>query len=53
MMPTKSILEDSAEALGSSKGQSAVLFGDIGVLSLTGTKYTSGGGAILTPRELR
>ena len=45
------ILEDSAEALGSSyKGQKCGTFGDIGVLSFNGNKIitTSGGGAILT-----
>lgn len=46
-----SILEDSAEALGSSyKGQKCGTFGDIGVLSFNGNKIitTSGGGAIVT-----
>ena len=46
-----SILEDSAEALGSSyKGQQCGTFGDIGVLSFNGNKIitTSGGGAIVT-----
>lgn len=46
-----SILEDSAEALGSSyKGQKCGTFGDIAVLSFNGNKIitTSGGGAILT-----
>ena len=46
------ILEDSAEALGSSfKGQKCGTFGDIGVLSFNGNKIitTSGGGAIVTP----
>ena len=46
------ILEDSAEALGSSyKGQMCGTFGDIGVLSFNGNKIitTSGGGAIVTP----
>jgi len=45
------ILEDSAEALGSSyKGQKCGVFGDIGVLSFNGNKIitTSGGGAIVT-----
>ena len=45
------ILEDSAEALGSSyKGQKCGTFGDIGVLSFNGNKIitTSGGGAIIT-----
>jgi dTDP-4-amino-4,6-dideoxygalactose transaminase len=46
------ILEDSAEALGSSyKGQKCGTFGDISVLSFNGNKIitTSGGGAIVTP----
>ena len=46
-----SILEDSAEALGSSyKEQKCGTFGDIGVLSFNGNKIitTSGGGAIVT-----
>jgi dTDP-4-amino-4,6-dideoxygalactose transaminase len=46
------ILEDSAEALGSSyKRQKCGTFGDIGVLSFNGNKIitTSGGGAIITP----
>jgi dTDP-4-amino-4,6-dideoxygalactose transaminase len=46
------ILEDSAEALGSSfKGQKCGTFGDIGVLSFNGNKIitTSGGGALVTP----
>jgi dTDP-4-amino-4,6-dideoxygalactose transaminase len=51
------ILEDSAEALGSSyKGQKCGTFGDIGVLSFNGNKIitTSGGGAIVTrTRELK
>ncbi len=51
------ILEDSAEALGSSyKGQKCGTFGDIGVLSFNGNKIitTSGGGAIITPtKELK
>jgi dTDP-4-amino-4,6-dideoxygalactose transaminase len=45
------VLEDSAEALGSSyKGQKCGAFGDIGVLSFNGNKIitTSGGGAIVT-----
>ena len=45
------ILEDSAEALGSSfKGHKCGTFGDIGVLSFNGNKIitTSGGGAIVT-----
>jgi dTDP-4-amino-4,6-dideoxygalactose transaminase len=45
------ILEDSAEALGSSyKGQKCGTFGDIGVLSFNGNKIitTSGGGALVT-----
>lgn len=45
------ILEDSAEALGSSyKGQKCGTFGDIGALSFNGNKIitTSGGGAIVT-----
>ena len=45
------ILEDSAEALGSSyKGQKCGPFGDIGILSFNGNKIitTSGGGAIVT-----
>lgn len=45
------ILEDSAEALGSSyKGEKCGTFGDIGVLSFNGNKIitTSGGGAIVT-----
>ena len=44
------ILEDSAEALGSSyKGQKCGTFGDIGVLSFNGNKIitTSGGGALI------
>lgn len=51
------ILEDSAEALGSSyKGQKCGTFGDIGVLSFNGNKIitTSGGGAIVTQsKELK
>lgn len=45
------ILEDSAEALGSSyKGQKCGTFGDMGVLSFNGNKIitTSGGGALVT-----
>src|SRR3970282_646090 len=45
------ILEDSAEALGSSyKGKRCGTFGDVGVLSFNGSKIitTSGGGAIIT-----
>ena len=45
------ILEDSAEALGSSyKGQKCGTFGDIGIFSFNGNKIitTSGGGAIVT-----
>ncbi|RKT00004.1 DegT/DnrJ/EryC1/StrS aminotransferase family protein [Flavobacterium sp. 123] len=45
------ILEDSAEALGSSyKGQKCGTFGDIGILSFNGNKIitTSGGGALIT-----
>ena len=45
------ILEDSAEALGSSfKGQKCGTFGDVGILSFNGNKIitTSGGGAIVT-----
>lgn len=45
------ILEDSAEALGSSyKGQKCGTFGEIGVLSFNGNKIitTSGGGAMVT-----
>ena len=45
------ILEDSAEALGSSyKGQKCGTFGTIGVLSFNGNKIitTSGGGALVT-----
>lgn len=46
------ILEDSAEALGSSyKNQMCGTFGDLGVLSFNGNKIitTSGGGALVTP----
>lgn len=45
------ILEDSAEALGSSyRGRKCGTFGDIGVFSFNGSKIitTSGGGAIVT-----
>ncbi len=45
------ILEDSAEALGSSyKGQMCGTFGDVGILSFNGSKIitTSGGGALIT-----
>ncbi|WP_413999273.1 DegT/DnrJ/EryC1/StrS family aminotransferase [Flavobacterium sp. W1B] len=45
------ILEDSAEALGSSyKGQQCGTFGDVAVFSFNGSKIitTSGGGAIVT-----
>lgn len=48
------ILEDSAEALGSSyKGQKCGTFGDVGVFSFNGSKIitTSGGGAIVTPSK--
>ena len=48
------ILEDSAEALGSSyKGQKCGTFGDIGVFSFNGSKIitTSGGGVIVTHSE--
>ena len=48
------ILEDSAEALGSSyKGQKCGTFGDLSVLSFNGNKIitTSGGGAIVAPTE--
>lgn len=51
------ILEDSAEALGSSyKNQKCGTFGDIGVLSFNGNKIitTSGGGAMVThTKELK
>jgi dTDP-4-amino-4,6-dideoxygalactose transaminase len=51
------ILEDSAEALGSSyKGQKCGTFGNIGVLSFNGNKIitTSGGGAIVVAsKELK
>jgi len=49
------ILEDSAEALGSSyKGQKCGTFGDIGILSFNGNKIitTSGGGAIVTKSKV-
>lgn len=48
------ILEDSAEALGSSfKGQKCGTFGTIGVLSFNGNKIitTSGGGALVTQSD--
>ena len=48
------ILEDSAEALGSSyKGQKCGTFGEISVLSFNGNKIitTSGGGALVTKDE--
>ena len=48
------ILEDSAEALGSSyKGQKCGAFGEIGVLSFNGNKIitTSGGGALVTKSQ--
>jgi dTDP-4-amino-4,6-dideoxygalactose transaminase len=48
------ILEDSAEALGSSyKGQKCGSFGDISVFSFNGNKIitTSGGGAIITSNQ--
>jgi dTDP-4-amino-4,6-dideoxygalactose transaminase len=51
------ILEDSAEALGSSyKGQKCGTFGDVGVFSFNGNKIitTSGGGAIIVKsKELK
>lgn len=51
------ILEDSAEALGSSfKGDACGTFGDIGILSFNGNKIitTSGGGALVAKnKELR
>ncbi|AWI24438.1 DegT/DnrJ/EryC1/StrS family aminotransferase [Flavobacterium pallidum] len=51
------ILEDSAEALGSSyKGRKCGTFGDVSVLSFNGNKIitTSGGGAIVTKtKELK
>lgn len=48
------ILEDSAEALGSSyKGRMCGAFGDFGILSFNGNKIitTSGGGAIVANRQ--
>ncbi|WP_035667987.1 DegT/DnrJ/EryC1/StrS aminotransferase family protein [Flavobacterium sp. 83] len=45
------ILEDSAEALGSSyRGQKCGTFGDVGIFSFNGSKIvtTSGGGAVVT-----
>lgn len=48
------ILEDSAEALGSSyKNQKCGTFGDFGVLSFNGNKIitTSGGGAFVAPNK--
>lgn len=48
------ILEDSAEALGSSyKGRKCGTLGDIGVVSFNGSKIitTSGGGAIITKNQ--
>ena len=48
------ILEDSAEALGSSyKNQKCGTFGDFGVLSFNGNKIitTSGGGALVAPNK--
>ena len=48
------ILEDSAEALGSSyKGHKCGTFGEIGVLSFNGNKIitTSGGGALVTKSQ--
>ncbi|WP_289645568.1 DegT/DnrJ/EryC1/StrS family aminotransferase [Maribacter aestuarii] len=48
------ILEDSAEALGSSyKGKKCGTFGAIGILSFNGNKIitTSGGGAITSPNK--
>jgi len=48
------ILEDSAEALGSSyKGQMCGTFGEIGILSFNGNKIitTSGGGALVTKSQ--
>jgi dTDP-4-amino-4,6-dideoxygalactose transaminase len=51
------ILEDSAEALGSSfRGRKCGTFGDVGILSFNGNKIitTSGGGAIVTKtKELK
>ena len=49
------ILEDSAEALGSSyKGKRCGAFGDVSVLSFNGSKIitTSGGGAIITATKM-
>ncbi|SHM18980.1 DegT/DnrJ/EryC1/StrS family aminotransferase [Flavobacterium chilense] len=49
------ILEDSAEALGSSyKGQKCGTFGDISIISFNGSKIitTSGGGAIVTKSKV-
>lgn len=49
------ILEDSAEALGSSyKGQKCGTFGDISIISFNGSKIitTSGGGAIITKSKV-
>lgn len=48
------ILEDSAEALGSSfRGISCGTFGDVGILSFNGNKIitTSGGGALVTKNK--
>jgi dTDP-4-amino-4,6-dideoxygalactose transaminase len=50
------ILEDSAEALGSSyKGQKCGTFGDIGILSFNGNKIitTSGGGALISKTKVQ
>ncbi|MDR6968294.1 dTDP-4-amino-4,6-dideoxygalactose transaminase [Flavobacterium arsenatis] len=50
------ILEDSAEALGSSyKGQKCGTFGDIGILSFNGNKIitTSGGGAVVAKSKIQ
>lgn len=50
------ILEDSAEALGSSyKGQKCGTFGDIGILSFNGNKIitTSGGGAVVARTKVQ
>lgn len=49
-----SVIEDSAEALGSSyKGQKCGTFGKFGVLSFNGNKVitTSGGGALVCPNK--
>ncbi|MCK8141432.1 DegT/DnrJ/EryC1/StrS family aminotransferase [Flavobacterium sp. I-SCBP12n] len=49
------ILEDSAEALGSShKGKMCGTFGDLGVLSFNGSKMitTSGGGALIASSKM-